>query len=86
MTWKPIKTAPRGPEGKSQPFLAYAPPDADSEWITHENGRYAVCYYSCSDTLCELVTQFMFDEETEDQQEEFKPTHWMPLPEPPKLP
>jgi len=76
--WQDISSAPHD----GTPFLAFAPLDLESQWYLHEQNRYAVCYYSCSDTLCEMVTGFIFGKETEGEQEEFKPTHWMPLPAP----
>jgi len=70
--WQPIQTAPKG---TGDEFLAYD---------KNEN-QYSVCYYSQSNTLCEGVTRYMFvREDMEDDCIEFYPTHWMPLPKPPK--
>lgn len=54
----------------STPFLAWCAEGADGE------PHWAVCYVSISRTLCYDVGEIV-DDDT------FKPTHWMPLPQPP---
>lgn len=70
--WKSIKTAPEG----GIPFLAFEPEGDDNE------ARMAVCYYSISGSLCFEVSGGFADDNYDGTR--FRPTHWMPLPEPPK--
>lgn len=51
------------------PFLAWARDD--------NGGRLAVVYISIDRTLCYDATLSIVEDE------DFKPTHWIPLPEPP---
>lgn len=52
------------------PFLA-------CQNIDDDESKMAVCYLSTSGTLCYDASGGIVDED------EFDPTHWMPLPEPP---
>lgn len=45
--------------------------------IDDEPPKMAVCYLSIDGTLCLDATGSIVDED------EFEPTHWMPLPDPP---
>lgn len=80
--WNPISTAPK--DGTA--FLAFCPPDYDSEFIGHNEPRYQVCYYSISGDLYSSITQFEFEnEDLIGEQEEFHPTNWCKLPNPPSM-
>jgi hypothetical protein len=66
--WERIRSAPKN----GQPFLAYCPEGEDGE------PHWAVCFFSMSRSLCFDTGGFAGDVP------DFKPTHWMPLPEPPE--
>jgi hypothetical protein len=66
--WRPMRSAPTD----GTPFLCYGQSeDADEP-------AWAVCYLSITRSLCMAATGSLIDEE-----EQFTPTHWMPLPEAP---
>lgn len=74
--WMPIETAPKGANGYAWMLLAWGPEDDKSV----SKGMWCVDRFIAYGTFYAIGKTPAF----ECRQIEVKPTHWMPLPEPPK--
>lgn len=73
MNWQPIETAPID----GTPFLGYLP---QASW--HKDLVPSMAVFSIRDTCIVFDAQWKANDECDPA--DWLPTHWMPLPEPPK--
>ena len=81
--WQPIETAPKPtPEqrksGDEPWLLVYEPPKPIADWRPGAMTDYRICVASMSGDEGDYWTGSPWDSEM------IRPTHWMPLPAPPK--